>query len=65
MHRELNCCLDFALGYFPFSVWSVSYNCLHDTTRNETYCGCYFIAVILTGMKFHFDDKVSFKPYPK
>ena len=42
------------MKYFHFGVWSISYNCLHDTTRNETHCGCYFIAVILTEMKFHF-----------
>ena len=48
---------DFISGevkYFCFGVWSISYNCLHDTTRNKTRCWCYFIAVILTEMKFHF-----------
>ena len=39
---------------FYFGVWSISSSCLHDTTRNETHCGCYFTAVILTGMKIHF-----------
>ena len=40
---------------FYFGVWSISYSCLHDTTRNETHCGCYFTAVILTRMKINFE----------
>ena len=35
------------------------------TSRSETYCGSYFIAVILREMKFHFGDKISCKYYPK
>ena len=35
-----------------------------STSRSETYCRCYFIAVILTEMKFHFGDKIG-KYYPK
>ena len=48
---------DFISGkmkYFHFGVWSISNNSLHNATQNETDCGCYFIAVILTEMKFHF-----------
>ena len=37
---------------FRFGVWSICYNCLHDAIRNETRC--YFIAVILAEIKFHF-----------
>ena len=37
-----------------FGVWSISYNCFHHTTENENHWGCYFNAVILTEMKFHF-----------
>ena len=58
---------DFISGeirYFHLSVWSVSYNCLNDTTRNETDCGCYFIAAIFTEMKFRFGS-LSCKHYPK
>ena len=46
---------DFISGemkYFYFGVWSISCSCLHDTARNETHCGCYFIMVILTEIKF-------------
>ena len=39
---------------FHFGVWSISYNCLHDTTRNETHCGHYFSVAILTKNKFRF-----------
>ena len=46
--------MGFHFGHFHFDVWSISYNRLHDTTRNETHCGCYFIDVILTEIKFHF-----------
>ena len=42
------------MKHFHFAVWLISYNCLDDTIRNETHCGCHFIAVILTEMKFHF-----------
>ena len=35
------------LNKFHFGVWLISYNWLHDTTRNETHCRCYFIGVIL------------------
>ena len=48
---------DFISGemkYFHVGVWSFSYNCLHDTTRNGTHCVYYFIAVTLTEMKFYF-----------
>ena len=40
------------MKYFYFGVWSISCSCLHDTARNETHCGCYFIMVILTEIKF-------------
>ena len=39
---------------FQSGVSSISYNCLHEIPRKKTLCGCYFIAVILTEMKFHF-----------
>ena len=59
---------DFISGemkYFHFGVCSISYNCLHDPTRNETHCGWYFIAVILKEMKFHSGHKTPYKHYPK
>ena len=59
---------DFISGkvkYFHFGVWSISYNCLHDKNRNETHCGCYFIVVILTEMKFNLGWKNLCKHYPK
>ena len=37
-----------------FGVWSISYNCFHHTTQNEDHWGCYFNAVILLEIKFHF-----------
>ena len=48
---------DFISGkmkYFHFGFWSISYNCLHETTQNGTHCGCHFIAVILAEMIFFF-----------
>ena len=51
------------MKYFYFGVWSISYNYLHDTTRNETHCGCHFIAVIVTN--FISCDKILCKHYPK
>ena len=45
------------IKYFHFGVWSVSYNCLHDTSQNENHCGCYFIDVILIEKKFPSGDK--------
>ena len=42
------------LNFFQFGVWSISYKCLHKIPRNETDCGCCFITVILTEIKFHF-----------
>ena len=36
-------------------VWSISYNWLHEIPRNETHCCCYFILVILTELRFHFE----------
>ena len=63
---------DFISGkmkYFHFGFWSISYNCLHETTQNGTHCGCHFIAVILAEMNFFFffisGDKTSCKHYPK
>ena len=45
----------FHFGYtFSFRSWSIPYNCFHDVPQNETHCGCYFMAVILTEIKFHF-----------
>ena len=41
---------DFILGevkVFHFGIWSIFCNCLHEIRRNETHCGCYFIAVTL------------------
>ena len=43
--------------YLYFGVWSVSYNCLHDTSQNENHCGCYFTDVILLEKKFPSGDK--------
>ena len=45
------------IKYFHFGVYSVSYNCLHDTSQNENHCGCYFIDVILIEKKFPSGDK--------
>ena len=35
----------------------------HEIPRNETHCGCCFIAVILTEMKFISGGKVLYKHY--
>ena len=32
-------------------IWLISYNCLHDPTRSETHCGCYFNGA--TGSETH------------
>ena len=40
------------MTFFHFGAWSISYNSLHGIPPNEIQCGCYFIAVILTEMKF-------------
>ena len=37
--------------YFQFSVWLISYSCLHEIHQNETHCRSYFIVYILTEMK--------------
>ena len=49
------------MKYFHFGVWSISYNCLHDTARTETPYRCFFIAVILTEMKKNLGEKISSK----
>ena len=46
-------------------LWSISFNCLHEITRNETHFGCYFIVAILTEIKFHFGWKILCKYYPE
>ena len=51
----------FHFGQNEIGVWSIYCNCLHDTTRNEVHCGCYFIAIILTEMGY----KMSCKHFPK
>ena len=51
--------------YFQFSVWSISFSCLHEIPRNETHFGCYFIVAILTEMKYHFGSKMLCKYYPE
>ena len=51
----------FHFGQNEIGVWSIYCNCLHDTTRNEAHCGCYFIAIILTEM----GCKMSCKHFPK
>ena len=59
---------DFISGkvkYFHFGVWSISYNCLQDTNRNETHCGCYFIVVFWQKWNFILGDKILCKHYPK
>ena len=43
------------MKFFHFGVWSISYNSLHEIPQNEIQCGCNFIAVILTEMKFHIE----------
>ena len=45
------------IKYFQLGVWSIFYDCLYKFPRNETRSGFYFIAIILTKMKFHFRDK--------
>ena len=55
---------DFILGeinFFQFGVWSISHNCVDEIQWNETHCGCHFISIILTKMKFHFGDETSCK----
>ena len=37
---------------FQFGVWSISYKPLHETSRNKTNCGGYFIALNLTEIGF-------------
>ena len=49
------------MKYFYFGVWSIPYNCLHDTSKNKTQFGCYFIAVILKEKNFISGDKTSFE----
>ena len=39
---------------FQVGVSSIFYNCLHEILQNETHWDCYFTAVKLTEMKFHF-----------
>ena len=53
------------MKYFHFGVWSISYDCLHDTTRTKTRCGCYFIAVIWQKWNLISGDKILCKQYPK
>ena len=31
---------------FHFGIWLISYNCLHDTTQNETWCNTLIAGVI-------------------
>ena len=40
--------------YFCCSAWSIYCNCSHIITQTETYCGYYFIAVHLIGIKLFF-----------
>ena len=44
-------------GQNEIDVWSISYNWLHDTTRNEAHDGCYFTAIILTEMGYQMSCK--------
>ena len=46
--------LDFILNeikYFQFGYCSIFHNSFHEILRNETHCGCCFIAVIWRKMK--------------
>ena len=45
---------------FQFGVWSISYKPLHETSRNKTNCGGYFIALNLTEIGF-----IICKHYPE
>ena len=40
------------------------YNCLHDTTRNETHCGCYSLQSFWWKWNFISGNKISCKNYP-
>ena len=51
---------------FQCGVWSISYNNLHDTTRNETHCRCFFHCDHIDKNEISFRViKMSCKSYPK
>ena len=51
--------------YFQFSVWSVTYNCLHEITQNEIRCRCYSLHLFWLKWNFISGDKIFCKHYPE
>ena len=54
------------MKYFHLGVWSSSYNCLHDTHRNEKFiAGVILLQSFWQKWNFVSGDKISCKHYPK
>ena len=51
--------------YFQFSVWSVTYNCLHEIPQNEIRCRCYSLHLFWLKWNFISGDKIFCKHYPE